>query len=284
MAGKRNSISMWKKKEVVDWINSEGDGVASRATAHFRTLGWSLDPALARRWWRQREEKWAARPTQQRVSGGGRKPALGELEDLLLESIVLRRLKKEKVTREWIAGQTLQLYNEIHDGRTRLFEASPNWVSGFMKRNDLSLRRRNNLTTLSDDQLVGRAVSYMNYLCEKKLNFNFRHTVVMDETAVYFEDAREHTVEIRGSRHVMVKSTGFASMRVTAVLAVTAAGVKLPPLVIWKHNSVERSETFMCIFPMKRRTSFGDETLSLEMDKIQVLTRLEAPSAKLISS
>ncbi|GMF43177.1 unnamed protein product [Phytophthora fragariaefolia] len=58
----------------------------------------------------------------------------------------------------------------------------------------------------------------------------------MGETAVYFKDAREQTVEVRGSRHVVVKSTGFASMRVTSVLAVAAAGVKLPPLVTWKHK------------------------------------------------
>ncbi|GMF35641.1 unnamed protein product [Phytophthora lilii] len=105
----------------------------------------------------------------------------------------MRRLKKEKVTREWIAVQALELYAEIDDGPTL-----------------------------------------------KKSNFNFAHTVLMDETAVYFEDAREQTVEIRGSRHVVVKSTGFASMRVTAVLAVTATGVKLPPLVIWKQKKGSR--------------------------------------------
>ncbi|EEY58858.1 uncharacterized protein PITG_11845 [Phytophthora infestans T30-4] len=94
-----------------------------------------------------------------------------------------------------------------------------------MKRNDLFLRRRTNLTTLSDEQLA---------------DFNFAHTVLMDATAVYFEDAREQTVEIRGSRHVAVKSTGFGSMCVTVVLATTAMGVKLPPLVIWKHKNGSR--------------------------------------------
>ncbi|GMF38222.1 unnamed protein product [Phytophthora lilii] len=56
----------------------------------------------------------------------------------------------------------------------------------------------------------------------------------MDETAVYFEDPRRQTVDQVGARHVVLKSTGFASMRVTAVLAVTATGCKLPPLVVWK--------------------------------------------------
>ncbi|KAE8902746.1 hypothetical protein PF002_g2525 [Phytophthora fragariae] len=60
------------------------------------------------------------------------------------------------------------------------------------------------------------------------------HTVPMDETAAYFEDARTQAVDLRGARHVVVRSTGYASMRVTAILAVTASGRKLPPDMIWK--------------------------------------------------
>ncbi|EGZ18894.1 hypothetical protein PHYSODRAFT_315387 [Phytophthora sojae] len=114
MTPKRNSISNWKKQEVINWINTVGEGVPSRASAHFRSLGWDFDPAAA--------------------------PALGHLEDLLLEAIVLRQLKKEKRQR-WIAAQALKLYSEVSDGQVRLFEASPHWISGFMKRYDLSLRR-----------------------------------------------------------------------------------------------------------------------------------------------
>ncbi|KAG3179315.1 hypothetical protein PC128_g16034 [Phytophthora cactorum] len=173
---------------------------------------------------------------QQRMAGGGRKEALG-----VLKMIVLRRLKKVTVTREWIAIQALQIHGEIDDGPTRTFQVSSHWVSSFMKYNDLSLRRRANLTTLSDEQLVGRTVAYMRYLGNKRSTFNFAHTVLMNETAVYFEDTRELTAEVRGSRHVVVNSTGFASMRVTVVLAVTATGVKLSPLVIWKHKKGSRT-------------------------------------------
>ena len=166
---------------------------------------------------------------------------LGELEDTLLDAIIERRLKKEKVTREWIAVEALHLFASLDDGPQRTFQASSHWISSFMRRNDLSLRRRTNLTTLTDSQLVGRAVSYMRYLMEHKPSFNLVNTVLMDETAVYFEDAREQTVEVRGARHVVVKSTGFASMRVTVILAVTAEGVKLPPVVVWKHGKGSRT-------------------------------------------
>ncbi|EGZ07531.1 hypothetical protein PHYSODRAFT_528566 [Phytophthora sojae] len=97
-----------------------------------------------------------------------------------------------------------------------------------MRRIDLSLHRRTDLTTLSDDLLA---------------NFNPDHTVLMDETVVYFEDARKQTIQVRGARHVVAKSTGFASMRVTAAMAVTTSGVELPPLGIWKHKKGSRPVT-----------------------------------------
>ena len=54
----------------------------------------------------------------------------------------------------------------------------------------------------------------------------------MDETAVYMEDARTQTVDIRGRKHVVIKTTGFASMRLTVVAFVWTDGTKLAPLVI----------------------------------------------------
>ncbi|KAG3113318.1 hypothetical protein PI125_g7444 [Phytophthora idaei] len=62
----------------------------------------------------------------------------------------------------------------------------------------------------------------------------------MDETALYFEDPKRQTVDVTGARHVELKSTGFANMRVTVVLAASAIGKKLTPLVIWKGATKER--------------------------------------------
>ncbi|KAG3235877.1 hypothetical protein PI124_g19100 [Phytophthora idaei] len=58
-----------------------------------------------------------------------------------------------------------------------------------MARYDLSMRRRTNLTTLTD-----RAVYYMAFLEEHKPDMDPARVVVMDETAVFFEDPRLHTV------------------------------------------------------------------------------------------
>ncbi|KAE9057887.1 hypothetical protein PF006_g32300 [Phytophthora fragariae] len=83
----------------------------------------------------------------------------------------------------------------------------------------------------------------MKFLEDHKPQMNHERTILMDETAVYFEDARPYTVDEIGARHVVVRSTGFASMRITVMLAVTASGTKLPPCIIWKRKtrgSIER--------------------------------------------
>uniref|UniRef100_K3WWR4 HTH CENPB-type domain-containing protein n=1 Tax=Globisporangium ultimum (strain ATCC 200006 / CBS 805.95 / DAOM BR144) TaxID=431595 RepID=K3WWR4_GLOUD len=72
-ASKRQSIDIQKKQEVITWIANEGGGVASRAAAHFQALGWTLDPGMFRRWWRQKDEIMAQDATKKRVKGGGRK-------------------------------------------------------------------------------------------------------------------------------------------------------------------------------------------------------------------
>lgn len=128
-----------------------------------------------------------------------------------------------------------------NDDNDSVFTASDAWVSKFMKRNDLSLRRRTNLTVLTDDVLVGRAVSYMRYLRSHMPTYNPEYTVLMDETAVFFEDPRNTTVDTTGARHVVVRLTGSASIRVTVVLVVTASGCKLSPLVVWKHKNGSRA-------------------------------------------
>ena len=103
-----------------------------------------------------------------------------------------------------------------------------------MTRYDLSLRWTTNLTVLSDDELTARAVRFLTYLSSRKSSRNPNDTLLMDETAVFFEDLRRDTVDYKDSRHVDLRSTGFALMRITDAITFTAMGTKLPPLLIWK--------------------------------------------------
>lgn len=94
------------------------------------------------------------------------------------------------------------------------------------------LRRTKKLTTLSDNEHVWRAMNYMVYLSTHRTKFDPSRTILMDETAVFLEDARLETVDVIGARHVVLKSTGFASTRATVILAVTASGKELLRVVL----------------------------------------------------
>ncbi|KAG3243806.1 hypothetical protein PI124_g11373 [Phytophthora idaei] len=181
-----------------------------------------VDGGAVRRWWRLREKIKAAAPHQARVTGGGHKPLSETLEDLLYEKFVTKRTKKEKVTRSWLASMALTLYaSEAAELQSPPpFAASDHWVSNFMRRFEISLRRRTNLTVLDDDVLVNRAVCYMSFLREQVPTIALEKTVLMDETAVYFEDARASTLDFTG--------LGMSS--------------KLPPLLVWKGKAAPTFE------------------------------------------
>ncbi|KAG3057544.1 hypothetical protein PC121_g14785 [Phytophthora cactorum] len=96
----RIPISIWRKQEVLRWIEEDGDGVPTRAIKHFSPKGWKLDGGSVRRWWRDREQLLAADPASRRRAGGGRRPLSGAMEEALYDEVVAKRLKKEKVTRD----------------------------------------------------------------------------------------------------------------------------------------------------------------------------------------
>lgn len=95
-------------------------------------------------------------------------------------------------------------------------------------------------TFVSDNELVSRAINYIFYLSTNRPTFDLSRTILMDETAVFFEDPRLETVDVIGPRHVVLISTGFASMRVTVILTVPAPGKKLLSVAIWKGKGGDK--------------------------------------------
>ncbi|KAE8877605.1 hypothetical protein PF005_g6567 [Phytophthora fragariae] len=154
------SISSWHKQQVLRWIEDEGGQVPTRAIRHFRAQGLNLDGGSVRQWWHNRKKLLAADPSMRRFSGSGRHPISAAMEDALYDEIVAKRLRKEKATRAWMHMARV-IYASHHDDDAVLggFADSPHWITGFMRRYGLSLRRRTNLTILTGETLVERAVS-----------------------------------------------------------------------------------------------------------------------------
>lgn len=122
-------------------------------------------------------------------------------------------------------------YHLAHSEGHETFVASNKCLNLFVGRFDLMMRRTTNLTTLSYNELVSLSIDYMIYLCTHCPTITPSRTILMDETSMFFEDPRLKPVDVIGAKHVVLKSTEFASMRVTVIIAFTAPGKKFLPMV-----------------------------------------------------
>ena len=103
MHTRRVSKTNLEKREVIKWIEGPGGGVPTRALKHFQAeREWKVSGAQIRYWWKNREAITKSPALQLRVTGGGRHPRLGKVEDVLFDQIVFLRSKKEKVSCQWI--------------------------------------------------------------------------------------------------------------------------------------------------------------------------------------
>lgn len=75
---------------------------------------------------------------------------------------------------------------------------------------------------------------------------------------MYFEDPRRDIIDVTGARHVVLRSSGFASMRITVALTVTAAGMRL--LVIWKGKG-EKVEKRGGVYAALQEHAWEDSSL-----------------------
>lgn len=169
-----------------------------------------------------------------RRHGGGRKPILTENQEIELCSWVLaRRDRKLAVTPQNVKDRAKSIKPD--------FAASDKWLQGFFRRHNLSLRT----PTVSTSKLYTREE-----LCKELDNFwtaimtgRQNHSIPvkfignMDEVAIYYEVPARKVVQKRGSKTVVVKTSGSSRSRVTVILAVMADGTKLPPMIIFKGKT-----------------------------------------------
>jgi hypothetical protein len=134
---KRKSIPLSQKKEAIEWIMGPGKGVPSRAEKHFSELNWDVSASSFRKWWKNRDKIMNDTSTKKRITGGGRKPYLEDSEEKILVAVIHERAKKERVTRKWIAKTAQQMFQHTNSQ----FKASENWVTKFIRRNGLTLKR-----------------------------------------------------------------------------------------------------------------------------------------------
>ena len=139
-------------------------------------------------------DKSSSQSKKRKLSSGGRKPFLGNLEEELMDKIIDEREKHHYVPCKLITAWAQQLATEhnLHE-----FRASRGWLFNFMQRSNLLIRRRTTGQTMPKDGLA-KIANFVEF-CEKQRNtfdFALGNIANMDETPIW-ADMPSKTVDCR---------------------------------------------------------------------------------------
>ena len=175
-----------------------------------------------------------------RLGSGGRKPLSEKMEEILLEWIIERRSKMLRVSRKIIRKKAVIIYGDFKridpDRFDEKFEATNGWLFKFMKRHNLSLRRKTSVAQKDPDILIAKIVSYILRVRRLRIKYSYQPSdiIAIDETPVWADMVSNTTVDIVGKKIISMKTTGHEKCRVTAGLAAKANGTKLKPFIVFK--------------------------------------------------
>jgi len=110
----------------------------------------------------------------------------------------------------------------------------------------LALRHRTTICQKLPKDFEQKLLNYQRYITNprKTLNFLMGQMANANETAIYLDMPPNYMLEKKGVKEVLLKTTGCEKLHLTVMLAATADGRKLPPLIISKRKTLPKSEAF----------------------------------------
>ena len=197
---------------------------------------YDIDRKTLREWIEKKDQILAAERTSFKLPGGGRKLSSEECENLLVAKIEDARLQKRRVSQKLILRWGKALVEE--KGVTNL-RISKGWLFRFLQRNNFTLRKATNMVSLSKEDIVRRAVSFVQTLLGVKSEFAVSDENIfnLDETAIFAEEDSPSTVEKVGAKRVPIGTAGLTGFRITGLLCASACGRKMPPTIIQKGKT-----------------------------------------------
>jgi hypothetical protein len=113
-----------------------------------------------------------------------------------------------------------------------------------MRRNGLSSRRRTSLCQKLPSDFEEKLLAFQKHVIglRKANNYLLSQTGNADETPVYFDMPSNYTVDDKGVKSILIKTSDNEKMRVTVMLTVLADGTKLPPYVILNRKAMPEEQ------------------------------------------
>jgi len=158
---------------------------------------------------------------------------LESVEDELLQFIFSKREQGVNVKHTFVARASGMLSKTFG---VKSFNAKLKSVARFMKKHNYVYRRVTNEAQRSIKEVSDEAMAFLEeaHLLLVGPHRDMRWIFNMDQMPPHFSYQSSRTLEKRGKRTINVRKSSSQTKRATAALTVTAAGVFLTPMIIFK--------------------------------------------------
>jgi len=225
----RKSYTAEHKLEVVAYAKEHGNRAAGRQ--------YGVGETSVREWKKAEEELKMLQPRKRARRGQSAKWPI--LEDNLASWVHAQR----------DAGRAVSTVNIRMKAKTMAVEmgimnflGNPSWIYKFMKRKQLSVRVRTTVGQRLPDDWEEKMSSFRDFVANEitARNLSPDDVINMDEVPMSFDIPPTRSVAPVGTKTIGISTTGHERNNFTVVLACTASGVKLKPMVIFKRVTMPR--------------------------------------------
>ena len=207
--------------------------VAKEKSKEAAAREYKVDPKRIREWCSQEATlkmlKRKSNSSRKRLVGAGRKPLDENMEDEWMAEL---RTRNVRVSRRMIREKAKALADPLGTD----FKASVGWLRLFMKRKNLSLRRKTSVCQKTPEDAIPKLVTYIMHLRRLQIAHKFAHSNIfaMDETACWMDMVSDTTVDFCGAKSVPLKTSGHEKDHFSVILTGRADGRKLRPYIVFK--------------------------------------------------
>ena len=120
------------------------------------------------------------------------------------------------------------------------FAGTTSWCERFMRRNGLCMRIKTTIAQKLPHEYERKIIEFHKYAINmrKKLCFEIGQLGNMNEVPLTFDVPLNKTVDVKGAKTIMIKTSGNEKTHYTVVLVCSADVTKLPPLSIFKRKTL----------------------------------------------
>ena len=227
----RTSYTAAHKLAVCKYAEEFGNRAAGRK--------FDIDEKNIRRW-RKSTEVLKAMPAKKKAMRGG-KPNWPELEDKLYGWVKDLRAQGHAISTTTLRLKAREFAREM---KISDFLASNSWAHRFMRRKELSIRRRTHIAQRLPDELEEKTMAFQRFILKRRREHTYPLSRIgnADQTPLTFDVPHSTTINEKGVKSVNIVTTGHEKDRFTVMLSCTADGGKLPPYVIFKRKTLPKGD------------------------------------------